>query len=353
MASLPTLPSAADCVALANTGSEPLLPLIAVGVVALVIGAVVFAFSRGGLRRGGAALGLVVLLAAGGGLAAAGPVAPASAATACIDYSLSAELVSPDSIDSGDAVVTEFTITNVGALAGTPPVVVSIPKLEGFGGPTYFTGTDWTVDDSDAAFYYFTFSGALPKGATSTVASFSFTLTTADTEGPESFSYPVSIVTGSGGDSNTANNTVTLDVIANGAFDYGIEGVISPETAEIPLQSGGTAQVTFSVENLSTRAGTGPIRVIVPIKSGMSNPALAAGNTGWTLEVEGGYYWIFTYDTALDAGMHTGDGVFTFTGSNGNSSPVVIDVMPYVEPGGTDSSNDSITLPLKVDGIVA
>lgn len=208
------IPARVDCVpALASTGVDGTLALI-VGLIVLALGITFFVVARGRLRGSGVALGLVLLLGTAG-LA----VAPVSSAQAddCtpIDYQLDAELESAPIIDSGDTAIIEFTIVNVADHDGTPPIVVSIPKLVNYGIPTLAQGDQWTFDNTNPDAYLFTYAGPLPKGTMSSTAAFTFTVTNGNNS-PAVFDVPVSIVTGSGGDTVTTNNTDVVSFTVNG-----------------------------------------------------------------------------------------------------------------------------------------
>src|SRR4051812_36957414 len=86
---------------LADTGIGLLLPLM-LGLIAVGFGVLFFMGARGKMRRSSIALGLVLLLGAGGtGLAVTAPASPASA-DACtpLDYLLGAERESEPLIQS-------------------------------------------------------------------------------------------------------------------------------------------------------------------------------------------------------------------------------------------------------------
>lgn len=350
------IPASLDCVALADTGVDALLPLL-IGLAAVIAGVVIFALSRSRMRRSGAALGLVLLLAVGAtGLSITAPASSASADDCTdLDYQLDAELISAELIDSGESVQTEFTITNVVDRNGTPPIVVTVPKFEGAGNPSSFSGLNWDVDlTGNPDFYLFTYTGPLPKGTMSSTATFSFTLTTVDTD-LEDFAFPVSIVTGSGGDTNTANNTVVIEVAADGTRDYALSGDITPDTSAVSaLASGGIAQIDLTLTNMVARNGLSPVVVRIPKQNAISNVALSGLSTGWSLVFEDPYY-VLTYTPVIVEGGQSTVASILFTASNGNSSPVELTIIPTIDTGSggdTNEVNNSVTLSLWVDGIV-
>ncbi len=350
------IPASVDCVALASTGFDALLPLL-VGFVAVVLGVTFFALSRGRMRRGGVALGLVLLLAAGGGSLAVTAPATSASADDCtpLDYSLDAALVTDANIDSGEHVVVEFALTNVVDRKGTPPIVVSIPKLEIASSPALLEGDNWSLDaTSSASDYLFTYTGPLPKGTVSSTAVFEFFLSTVDPEVVD-YEFPVSIVTGSGGDSNTANNSVLLAVEVDGVVDYAIEGTIDPTSTEnTPVASGSAVQLDLYLTNELPRDGRSPIVVRIPNQQGFSTLALDGASTGWTLEYVDPYY-VLTYTPVIVAGASSSMATLTFTASNGNSSTVDRTVHATIENssgGDSNEANNSVTLPLWVSGIV-
>lgn len=350
------IPTSVDCVALANTGFDALLPLI-VGFVAVALGVAFFALSRGRMRRGGVALGLVLLLAAGGGgLAVTAPATSASADSCTpLDYSLDAELLTDANIDSGEPVVVEFAVTNVVDRKGTPPITVTIPKLEIASAPELLEGDNWALDaTSSSTDYLLTYSGPLPKGTVSSSAVFEFALSTVDPEVVD-YQFPVTIVTGSGGDTNTANNSVLLTVEVDGTVDYAIQGTIDPTSSESePVASGSAVQLDLYLTNEMPRDGRSPIVVRIPNQQGFSAFALDGASTGWTLQYADPYY-VLTYTPVIVAGASSSMATLTFTASNGNSSTVDRTIYATIENnsgGDSDESNNSVTLPLWVGGVV-
>ena len=275
-----------------------------------------------------------------------------------IDFQLDAELTSPSTIDSGDFVELNFAITNVTDVDGTEPVVVSIPRLDGAGGPITFadpgpdfTGWEW-IDQSDPDFFYFEYSNLLPAGMLSTVASLSFSLTTADDD-LEHFDFPVSILTGSGGDSNVANNTMVLSVDADGTLDYAISGTITPEPGTA-LSSGATVQINLRVANVLPRDGRGPLVVRIPNQAAFGTFTLGNFSPGWSLTYEEPYY-VLTHAAGLLEGEQTSTARLEFTASNGNNSPVDLTIPAAIETGSGGDSNDAnngIVFPLQVNGVV-
>lgn len=350
------IPASVDCVALASTGVDATLPLM-IGLIAVAIGVGAFVISRGRMRRGGVALGLVLLLAAGGGgLAVAGPATSASADSCTpLDYSLDAELLSDASISSGDDVTVAFEITNVVDRKGTPPVVVSIPRLEIASAPVLVEGLKWTLDaTTSAADYLFTYSGPLPKGTISSTAVFTFALSTADADLVD-YEFPVSIVKGSGGDTNTANNSALIAVEVDGTLDYSLSGSIFPVTSETePVPSGSALQIDLTVVNTVPRDGRSPILVRIPEQTGITNMTLSAASTGWTL-VHNSPFYDLTYTPVIVSGGSSVPATLVFVASNGNSSTVDKTLVPFIASGSggdSDDSNNSETLPLWVGGTV-
>ena len=208
----PSLPPVTiDCVALAQTGFNVLIPVI-IGLVLLGFGISFFTLSRGRLRKSGVALGLVLLLAGGGaGLALTAPASSASADDCTPrDYAITGT-IAPPSVVNDSAVTITFRLTNVVDRDGSTPIVVTIPKSTNITLATLnVSSTNWTLDAvSDAANYLFSYKGPLPKGATSSDATFNFTANNA-TNADKTIQIPVTIVTGSGGDTQTSNNLVTL-----------------------------------------------------------------------------------------------------------------------------------------------
>jgi hypothetical protein len=205
-----------DC--LASTGIDSFVPLIA-GLVVLAIGTMLYFMARGRSRRAGGALLLALILVAGGGALAIAPASQAQAA-ACdttppppvvvpaLDYSISADIEEPNPV-SGSTDMIAFSLTNtVIDQAGTPPIVVRIPRLPQITNvvPTPVAG--WTLDDvSDPANYVFTFSDPLPAAGTTTIALFVFDVI-ANTS--TDLVIPVTIDTGSGGDTVVGNNQATV-----------------------------------------------------------------------------------------------------------------------------------------------
>ena len=214
----PTLPPVTiDCVALAQTGFNVLIPVI-IGLVLLGFGVAFFALSRGRLRKSGVALGLVLLLAGGGaGLALAAPASSASADDCTPrDYSISAT-IDPKTANSGTTVTITFRLTNVVDRDGSSPIVVTIPKSTYIDPlPINPPGPNWTLDAvSDPLNCLFSYNGPLPKGTISGDATYTFTPVNY-TDQTVTLPIPVTIVTGSGGDTQTANNSVTLDLVIFG-----------------------------------------------------------------------------------------------------------------------------------------
>lgn len=210
------IPASVDCApALASTGAGSIFPLI-FGLVVLALGITFFVVARGRLRGSGIALGLVLLLGVGG--LAVAPVNSAQADSCTpIDYSIDG-LIEPDSVEpaipvpSGQPVAISFDIANVVDRDGTPPIVVMIPKADSIFGPTLTQpqSANWSLDTaSDPLNYLITYTGPLPKGTVSSTAEFVFVAENNSCSTLET-TIPVSIVTGSGGDTNVANNLVTL-----------------------------------------------------------------------------------------------------------------------------------------------
>ena len=351
------IPASVDCVALASTGFDALLPLH-VGFVAVALGVTFFALSRGRMRRGGVALGLVLLLAAGGGgLAVTAPATSASADSCTpLDYSLDAELLTDSNIDSGEHVVVEFAVTNVVDRKGTPPIVVTIPKLEIASSPSLLEGDNWALDaTSSSTDYLFTYSGPLPKDTVSSSAVFEFFLSTVDPEVVD-YEFPVAIVTGSGGDTNTANNSVLLEVEVDGTVDYAIHGTITPTSSQnSPVSTGTSIQVDLYLTNELPRDGRSPIVVRIPNQPGFSTLTLVGPSTGWSIANDGSDY-VLTYTPIIVAGASSSTATLTFTASNGNVSTVERTVEATIETnsgGDSNVSNNTVTLPLWVAGTPA
>lgn len=215
------IPASVDCV-LASTGSDATLPLI-FGLVAVVLGITFFVFARGRLRGSAVALGLVLLLAGGTGLAVTAPASSASADDCTprdylIDGTISPDTSEPDTVvNSGQTVTITFWVANAADRDGQTPIVVRVPRqpsvtavaLDG-------ASTNWALDSvTDPANYTFTYSGPLPKGTQSSDAVFTFTASNGNSS-PVDVEIPVTIDSGSGGDSNDANNSVVLSVLVQG-----------------------------------------------------------------------------------------------------------------------------------------
>lgn len=207
------VPITIDCPALAQTGINILIPAI-IGLVLLAFGIAFFALSRGRLRKSGVALGLVLLLAGGGaGLALTAPASSASADDCTPrDYAI-AGTIAPASVVTLNAVVITFHLINAVDRDGSTPIVVTIPKSVNItAGTLNVSSTNWTLDAvTDPLNYLFSYNGPLPKGTMSGDATFNFTASNT-TNADVSIKIPVTIVTGSGGDTQTANNSVTLNL---------------------------------------------------------------------------------------------------------------------------------------------
>jgi LPXTG-motif cell wall-anchored protein len=208
------IPPSVDCVALAETGINTVVPL-ALGLLVLALGIAFFIVARGRARGAGVALGLVLVL--GSASLAIGAPATSASADACtpLDYQLDAELESPAVIESGGAVIVEFWITDVVDNDGTPPITVTIPQESAFGSPSLLNYDGWTADYSNPDFWSFTYDGPLPKGTMSSVLGFTFTISNGNSSTAH-YDIPISIVTGSGGDTVESNNTATVSVDVNG-----------------------------------------------------------------------------------------------------------------------------------------
>jgi hypothetical protein len=209
------IPAVIDCPALAKTGIDTLFPLI-FGLIVVALGITFFVMARGRARRSGLALGLVLLLG-GAGLA----VAPVSSAQAddCtpIDYSLDGIRESPEVIPTGGTVEIAMDIINVVDRNGTPPIVVTIPKSSTFTTPLLDAQSiieNWTFTETTTE-YVLTYSGPLPVGTRSSVALFSFNVNNGNSS-TAPYSVPVSIVTGSGGDTVVTNNIFTVEFSVTG-----------------------------------------------------------------------------------------------------------------------------------------
>lgn len=207
------IPVTIDCVALAQTGINVLIPAI-IGLVLLAFGIAFFALSRGRLRKSGVALGLVLLLAGGGaGLALTAPASSASADDCTPrDYAIAGE-ITPATAAEGNAEIITFRLLNAVDRDGSTPIVVTIPKSVNI---TVYSlnvsSTNWTLDAaSDPLNYLFSYNGPLPKGTMSGDATFNFIASNATGENV-AIQIPVTIVTGSGGDTKTANNSVVFSL---------------------------------------------------------------------------------------------------------------------------------------------
>lgn len=218
----------ADC--LASTGSDSWLPLIG-GMVVVAAGVAVFLATRRRLRTLGTGLMLVALLAAGGGLLAVAPSAPAQAAECStptptpaplFDYSINATIAPTNdtAIPTGGTAVITFSVTNeIADQAGTPPIVVRIPKSINISTPSATLtapSTDWALDSvTDPANFVFTYTGALAAGATTPDATFTFTALNGNFN---LLPVPVSVTidTGSGGDTVVTNNQIVVEMQVQG-----------------------------------------------------------------------------------------------------------------------------------------
>jgi hypothetical protein len=209
------IPATTDCLALANTGVDVAFPLI-FGLIVVVLGIALFVASRARLRGSSIALGLVLLLG-GVGLAVA-PVSSAQADSCTpIDYAIDGALVSPATIASGQLVELEIQIINVVDRDGTTPIVVSIPKSVTFNTPVLDAtsiAANWTFTETADA-YLLTYTGPLPVGTMSSDALFSFAVSNGNVSDAP-YSVPVSILSGSGGDTVDSNNTFIVDFTVEG-----------------------------------------------------------------------------------------------------------------------------------------
>ena len=199
-----------DC--LAATGVDSMLPLI-LGLVVIAFGVMFFVLSRGRLRKSGVTLGLMLLLAGGIGTTALAPATSASADSCTpLDYAVGAFVSSPrTNVFDGELAVIAFDVVDVVDRVGTAPIEVVIPKLATLNG-TLLYGPDWTFDNSDPVNYRFTYAGALNPGQPSDFVVFQFQLNTGSSS-PVTLNIPVSIVTGSAGDTVVSNNTVTVSIL--------------------------------------------------------------------------------------------------------------------------------------------
>ena len=114
-------------------------------------------------------------------------------------------------------------------------------------------------------------------------------------------------------------------------------------------------QLDLYLTNELPRDGRSPIVVRIPNQAGFSTMALGGSSSGRTLDFVAPYY-VLTYTPVIVAGGSSTTATLTFTATNGNSSPVDRTVYATIEIGsGGDSNetNNSTTLPLWVDGIVA
>lgn len=208
------IPASVDCVVLAETGVNAIVPL-ALGLLVLALGITFFIVARGRARGAGVALGLVLLL--GGASLAIGAPATSASADACtpLDYQLDGELESPAVIESGGAVTVEFWVTDVVDNDGTPPITVTIPKQSTFGNPSLLNYDNWSGDFTNPDYWSFTYDGPLPKGTMSSIVGFTFTISNGNSSTAH-YDIPISIVSGSGGDTVESNNTVVVSVDVNG-----------------------------------------------------------------------------------------------------------------------------------------
>lgn len=207
-----------DC--LAATGLDSTLPLM-LGLAVLVFGVLFFVLARGRLRKSGVTLGLLLLFAGGTGAIALAPATSASADSCTpLDYAVGAYIV-PDTTDpevtvfSGDTAAIVFDVVDVVDRVGTPPIEVVIPKLAAITGGALIVGTDWTLDNSDPANFRFTYVGPLNPGEPSPFAVFEFQVSNGNSSAA-TIDIPVSIVTGSAGDTVVTNNSVTVSIIVQG-----------------------------------------------------------------------------------------------------------------------------------------
>jgi len=205
-----------DCPALANTGVDVLFPLI-VGLAIVAFGIAFFALSRGRMRKSGVALGLVLLLAGGGaGLAITAPASSASADDCTPrDYSIDGT-ISSDNVNALTPVVISFSLINEVDRDGLNPIIVTIPKSVNIGGIPALdaSSVNWTLDASGAE-YLFSYNGPLPKGMVSSIAKFNFQASNSNIQSV-AIQIPVTIVAGSGGDSDITNNQAIFSLTIGG-----------------------------------------------------------------------------------------------------------------------------------------
>lgn len=216
----PFVPAATvDC--LAATGLDSTLPIV-LGLAILAFGVVFFVLSRARLRKSGVTLGLLLLLAGATGAVALAPVTSASADSCTpLDYELGA-YITPDTsagdviFDSGDTASIAFSVQDVVDRAGTPPLEVIIPKLSALSNPSLVLGDpQWTFDDSDPAFYHFIYTGPLDPGVPTDFVVLAVQISNGSSS-EITVDIPVTIVTGSAGDTVVANNSVTVSIDVQG-----------------------------------------------------------------------------------------------------------------------------------------
>ena len=340
-------PTSIDCLALANTGVDALVPLIA-GLAILAFGIAFFFFARGRVRKSGLALGLVLLLVGGGaGLALTAPASSASADD-CTPRDYAIEGIGPvtETVTTGTPVSIAFRVTNAADRDGTTPIVVTIPKSVHIIGATLnASSVNWTLNAADPTNYVFTYTGALPKGTMSGFAELDFTAVNGNS--PDAvLQIAATIVTGSGGDTVTSNNTKVFNLTVTTPRDYAIDGSIDADGA---VDSGTPVTVSFSLQNVLSRDGTTPIVVTIPKSNTMSAVTLNASSLGWALDSSDPTNYLFTYTGSLLVGTFSTVAEVNFTATTNATGDYPIIVTIVTGSGGdTVTSNNTAEFPLTI-----
>ena len=255
--------------------------------------------------------------------------------------------LTPGSVTGTGPENVSVTLVNLsGTDTNTGPIVTRIPKDPRMTA-TSVSGTGWTLDSaSDAGNYVLTYTGTVAPEDESVPGALAFTWTNGSSDtAPGTYTITGRIDSGSGGDTNAANNSdsETLQFFPAPKPDFAPSVTLNPSS----FIGNDTGTITVGLTNVSAATNTGPITTLVPKNSGIS--AVTIAGTGWTLDaVSDPANFALTYTGTVSPGGSAPSAVLSYTwteptiGIVGQSGSLPVTATVVTGSGGDSNAGNNV-----------
>ncbi len=187
-----------------------------------------------------------------------------------------------------------LTLANEAAVASVAGVRVFVPAVAGVTNSD-FAGAGWSLVSQDADGAIYEYSAVVAAGGSAEPLVLTLTPTTAG-----DYTLEANIVTGTGGDTVTSNNTTSANITV--AVPAAPDMTVKMTSLDDLYRLGGYNPITFEVSNVGTASTSGLITLYVPKPSHQLGFVVDSMPSGWTLAEETADGYTFTTTKVMAAG---------------------------------------------------